>query len=124
MGYKNRHMEQFPLVYRSANVVTAKQPFLDWLTQTDPSHGGTLAELRRDAHLYLVPDFEAVADIERAIGKYVKQHYTAIFVHELAAWWLDEAAYPKLTYALFAEWFDVAVHTMVFDLVEGEIEKE
>lgn len=117
-------MEQFPLVYRSAIVVAAKQPFLDWLNRTDPSHGGTLADLRRDAHLYLVPDFEEVADIERAIGKYIKQQYATIFVHELAAWWLDEEVYPKMTYELFNQWFDVAVHTMVFDMVEGEIEKE
>ncbi len=51
--------------------------------------------LRRYAHFYLVADFEAVADIERAIGKYVKQHYATIFVNELAAWWLDEALYAR-----------------------------
>jgi hypothetical protein len=45
-------------------------------------------------------------------------------VHELAAWWLDEAVYPTMTYDLSNQWFDVAVHSMVFDLVDGDIEKE
>ena len=74
-------------------------------------------------HLYQVPDFEEVVDIDRAIGKYIKQHYAAIFVNELASGWRDDAVYPKMTYELFNQWFDVALHTMVFEMVRGKSRK-
>jgi len=93
------------------------------LKRTDPSHGGTLEDLRRDTHLYQVPDFEEVVDIDRAIGMYIKQHYAAIFVNELASWWRDEAVYPKMTYELFNQWFDVALHTKVFEMVREKSRK-
>jgi hypothetical protein len=118
------NMDQFPLVYRCAIVVTVKQPFLDWLTRTAPSHGGTLAELQQDPHLYLVPDFGEVADIDKAVAKFIKQQYAKIFVNELAAWWLDEEVYPTVDFVTFGQWFVVAMHTMIFDMVEGEVEKE
>jgi hypothetical protein len=47
-----------------------------------------------------------------------------LFVHELAAWWLDEAVYPTMTYEPSNQWFEVGVHSMVFDMVDEEIEKE
>jgi len=79
-------MDIFPLVYRCAIVVKPKQPMLDWLRSVDPSHKSTMDEIREDTHAYLVPDFEEVAEIEKAIDKYLKANYEGIFLNELTAW--------------------------------------
>jgi hypothetical protein len=117
-------MDVFPLVYRCAIAVKPKQPFLDWLKKIDSSHNPTLPELQHDSHLYLVPDYEEVDDIEKAIEKYIKLNYSGIFLNELSAWYLDPKMYPKMGYPMFLDWFEISVHTMIFDTVNQPLEKE
>jgi hypothetical protein len=48
-----------------------------------------------------------------------------IFEFELFAWYTPEELWPKnRTWKMFQEWFEVEINSEVFDLVEGEIEKE
>lgn len=117
-------MEIFPLVYRCVMIVRAKQPMLDWLHFFEPSHMPTLEELRKDSHAYLVPDYEEAPDIEKAIEKYVKANFEGIFLNELTGWYTDPQMFPKMTYTLFQEWFEVSYHSMVFDTVNKPITKE
>jgi hypothetical protein len=32
--------------------------------------------------------------------------------------------YPKMGYPMFLEWFEISVHTMIFDTVNQPLEKE
>lgn len=77
-------MEEYPLVYRCAIVVKPLQPFLDWLIRIESDNDQSLTELQEDSNLYLIPDYEDVKDIEKAIAKYIKTNYTGIFVHQLS----------------------------------------
>jgi hypothetical protein len=117
-------MDVFPLVYRCAIVVKPKKPFLDWLTKIDSLYKSPLSELQHDSHLYLVPDYEEVDDIEKAIEKYIKLNYSGIFINELSGWSLDPSLYPPMSHPLFWEWFEISVHTMIFDTVDKPLEKE
>lgn len=47
-----------------------------------------------------------------------------IFINELAAWYLDETMYLKLTYPTFLEWFEITLHTMIYDMVNESLDKE
>jgi hypothetical protein len=62
--------------------------------------------------------------IETAIEKYLKLNYSYIFVNELSAWYTDERKFPKLSYALFLEWFEISMNAMIFDMVDMPIEKD
>ncbi len=114
----------YPLVYRCAISIKPLKPLLDWLKGVDPLDDITLAELRDDSNIYLIPDYEDAEDIEKAIEDYLKSNYPDIFTHELSEWYLDTKLYPKITYPLFREWFEVSVHTMVYDAVNLPIDKE
>jgi len=83
-----------------------------------------LEELQRDCHVYLVPDYEEEDVIETAIEKYLKLNYSHIFINELSAWYTDERKFPKFSYTLFLEWFDISMNTMIFDTVDIPIEKD
>jgi hypothetical protein len=117
-------MDIFPLVYRCAVVVKPKQPLLDWLIKIDPADNPTLEEIQEDCNIYLIPDDEDADNIDKAIDKYLKLNYTQIFLHELSEWYLDTKVYPKSTYSLFQEWFDISIHTMIYDTVNQPITKE
>jgi len=117
-------MEEYPLVYRCAIVVKPLQPFLDWLISIESDNSQPLNELQLDSNIYLLPDYEEVADIEKAIDKYIKANYVGIFTHELSDWYVDPALYPKITFPAFLEWFEIATHTMIYDTVKSSIEKE
>ncbi len=117
-------MDQFPLVYRCAVIVKPKKPFLDWLNGIELSVSTSLEELQRDCHAYLVPDYEEVDVIETAIEKYLKLHYSDIFINELNAWYTDERKFPRITYSLFLEWFEISMNTMIYDTVDLPIEKD
>lgn len=117
-------MEVFPLVYRCAVVVKPKKPMLDWLLSVDPSYKPSLEEIRKDTHAYLVPDYEEAPDLEKAIDKYLKANYEGIFMNELTAWYTDPRLFPKMSYPLLLELFEVSYHSMVFDTVNKPIMKE
>ncbi len=105
-------------------MVTPKQPLLDWLKKIDSTHNPTLSEIQHDSHLYLVPDYEEKDDIEKAIEKYIKLKFSGILLNELMGWYTDPQMYPKMTYSIFLEWFEISVHTMIFDMVNKPLEKE
>ena len=61
------------------------------LLKNDPTVDQSLDDLQNDSNIYLLPDYEHVDDIEKAIEKYIKSKYARIFTHELSGWYLDPA---------------------------------
>ena len=55
------------MLNRSAVAVRPKQPFLDWVNSVEPDSSVTLDELQKT--LYLVPDYEDPADVEKVLNK-------------------------------------------------------
>lgn len=101
------------MINRSAVIVHHKQPYIDWATSLDDS--GMAPSPDDERTVYLVPVVESDLEIEAmlVVG------YDAIFERELEDWHLIEADWPtNRTFAMFQEWFDVEVHSMVTDLCD------
>ncbi|MFQ6092924.1 MAG: hypothetical protein ACE5OR_09610 [bacterium] len=110
------------LVDRGIIIVRKKQPYLDWVRNLpDPDYDVTLQRLNADSTAYLIPLFDDYQEGE----SFIKENYRLIFEHELNGWHLDEKDWPRdRTYKRFKEWFDIELHSMALDLVQGDIEKE
>jgi hypothetical protein len=111
------------LINRWVAIVKPRQPFVEWLNHLpDPGDPAiSLEEVRQDCTAILLPDFD---DLDKG-RRFIKRIYEGIFELELGAWSEDQEAWPpNRDHALFADWFDVEIHSMVIDLFGDAIEKE
>lgn len=104
-------------INRFAVIVRPLKPFADWVNSA-PVRGTDdlvpLEALQEDATVVLTPEMDT---IDRAL-EWLKSHKTRIFEMELESWYTDRSTWPEKRNArLFDQWFDLEVHTMVFDAV-------
>lgn len=107
---------------RSAVVVRAKQPFLDWLWSVDPSsRHHMLNDVNDQPSIYLLPECESEEESAKALRKFCKD----IFEERLNGWWRDVSVWPKdLSFRAFVRWFDYSRHEIIFDLVKAGLTRE
>ena len=108
------------IIDRAAVVVRAKRPFLDWTNSLPDKPGLTLKTLNRENHIFLLPEH----DTEQEFGVIVRESYVYVLQMELASSCRDESLWPPIDYQAFLKWFDLQVHSMVFDPYEDAIQKE
>jgi hypothetical protein len=103
-------------VNRSAIVVKAKRPFLDWLHVADPtSHGITLLDVAQEPALYLIPECDTSEELEDVLRELCEE----IFEEQLDSWYRETSAWPQdRTYEVFRQWFDYEYHSMLIDLCD------
>ena len=110
------------LINRSAVIVKAKQPYIDWANHFDD--GGptlTLEDARTNASVFLVDDIEDEADSTRCLKKF----YGRIFRYELQEWVTDPKTWPQARdLKTFLDWFDVEIVMMVIDASRQELDRE
>jgi hypothetical protein len=105
------------MINRSAIIVRAKEPFLQWLRQLPDPVGPdmTLASINEEPTVYLVPEYGYIDEQEELLA----QAYGVIFENELGGWWTKEADWPKRrNLKLFLDWFEVTFHSLIEDLVD------
>jgi len=109
-------------VNRSAVVVVPKQPFLDWLHRVDPtSRALTLTDLASDPSIYLLPECDFESDLEKRLKKACQE----IFEDQLDGWYRVEELWPEIRdFAIFRQWFEYQLHSVLFDLVEEPLAAE
>ncbi len=104
------------MLNRAALIVRPKQPYLDWARTLDDS--GILPDPAEEETVYLIPSYEDDDEAERLL----RRIYGEIFERELYGWHTDESAWPQnRTLALFRSWFQIELHSVVEDIVAGEI---
>ncbi|MBI4194560.1 MAG: VacJ [Betaproteobacteria bacterium] len=104
------------MLNRGVLIVRPKQPYLDWVAGLDDS--GLEPDVDGEKTIYLIPSFE---DDDEA-WEILEDFYAEVFERELLAWHTDEAAWPpNRTFAMFKEWFDIELHSVVEDLSSDEI---
>ncbi len=104
------------MINRSALIVRPNAPFIDWVKSIDKS--GPLPSAEQEQNVYLIPEFGNYEDLPAIL----KDLHEEIFEKELFAWFADESLWPaKRDFSTFLAWFRVEVHSMVDDLVGGEI---
>jgi len=109
------------MLNRSAVVLKPRQPFVDWINSLPGDDKGTLARLREEGTILLVPEFQ---DRKEGI-LYLKKICPDLFAHQLWAWYTDDTAWPKpRDWTVFQEWFDIEICSEVLDTVKGKLERE
>jgi hypothetical protein len=109
-------------VNRNVAVIKPKQPFLLWLKGLPGEDLGiSLKEMSQDCTVILIPEFTS----EKEARIYTEAIYEELFEMELTSWCRDESLWPKdRCIQMFREWFEIEIHSEVFDTLDEEIEKE
>jgi hypothetical protein len=110
------------VINRTLVTFIAKPAFLAWINGL-PGESAEVTEdnLREDCNAYLIPEVESEEELEN----YFKKNYKTFLEAELNDWCQEPSLWPKpLTYSLCEKFFDVDVQTVVYDLVNEDIEKE
>lgn len=106
---------------RSVAILVYKQPFLDWLSTAgpDPLHLPlTLEDLRDDNDAFLIPQFD---DSQDSV-KWIEKRWRVLFDSFLFDWITEESMWPQnRTLKMFREWFDIEVHSMVWDFANESL---
>ena len=95
------------IINRSAIVVMPAQPFLGWLHRVDvTSTKLTLADLRRETTIYLLPAREN----EEAARECLRDVRTEILEEQLDGWYRVQSAWPlQCDFDKFTQWFEYRV---------------
>jgi hypothetical protein len=107
------------LIDRTAVIIKAKKPFLEWINCTDGPKS-TLEAINEENNIYLVGEYDTSEELEEIM----QELYGEIFAMELHSFCTDQSEWPKIDYKLFQAWFEIKAHSMVFDLYDDKIEKE
>ena len=85
--------------------------YFEWAKFADDSEASySLLDIRRDCSAWLLP-------VGENVEKFLREHFDEIFRRELFAITYDEKEFPaNRTYEMFRDWFDVEIHSAVYDL--------
>lgn len=110
------------IINRAVAVIKPKQPFVDWANQLpDAKWKTSLKDLEEDSTVILIPEYDSNEEAE----EYIDTLAEGIFEDELFGWCTNKSWWPKnRTRETFWKWFDVELHSIVIDPVDGPIEKE
>lgn len=101
------------LINRGVVIIKARQPFVDWINQVTPDgQPVTLAEVNHECIAILTPDL----DNETRTQAYLKRLKPQLFEMELSGWNTEQQTWPeKRTAPMFDTWFELEIHSMVWD---------
>ena len=110
------------LINRSVAIIKPKQPFVDWANSVgNEKDQYSISDFSTDCSVILLP----VVDSDEHAEAFIKDIFQDLFELELSSWMADDDTWPeKINYKMFLEWFDVEYHSMVFDSLKDDIEKE
>lgn len=107
-------------INRQVVIIKPKNLYVTWISSLPDmaDESVTIESLQNDCTALLVPHF----DEEEELFKFIKNIYQQIFEKELWGWSTDKDLWPvDLNYSLFQNWFEIEVHSEVFDLGENSI---
>jgi hypothetical protein len=109
-------------VKRMAIQVRPKAPYINWANGLEEGGVKLGSEYLPEGNIYLIEDSD---DLALNLEALLDRHYAAIFEEELGAWHRVDADWPqRRDLATFLAWFEVEVHSQVFDLVGGWLRTE
>lgn len=109
-------------VNRYVAIIKPKQPYVDWINQLpDTEEKLVIEDLQADCTAILIPEFDHPEESRAFIDAIAE----SLLEEEYAGWCTDKSRWPKnRTKQLFWQWFEVEIHSEVFDAVRGAIKKE
>ncbi|MFT6682200.1 MAG: hypothetical protein ACJAQ8_002520 [Haliea salexigens] len=104
------------MLNRDLLIVRLKQPFVDWINDSDPyedSRHTNLESANKDCAAFLIHDFAS-----ENIDDWLEQCYLTLFEEVLEQWYVDESLWPKdRDLKLFKAWCEIEMHGVIIDLV-------
>ena len=68
--------------------------------------------------MFLIPQFNDISDSE----KWIEKRWSFLFEHMLMGWVEDDSLWPEeRSLAMFRDWFEIEIHTMVWDLSDEQL---
>jgi hypothetical protein len=108
------------MLNRSAVVVKAKQPFLNWVRSLPDRASVTLDEVNTDCTVYLVSELWPDDARDEIVALFCKH----IFEDQLKRWRAEEQDWPATRdIVTFKKWFDAELYSTVHDLVDAPLEE-
>lgn len=102
------------MLNRAVLIVRPAKPFLDWAAGLDDS--GLVPSPNDEQTVYLVPQFQNDEEREAVLNAV----YAEVFERELFGWHIVPEDWPKnRTLKTFRAWFQIEMHSIVEDLVDG-----
>ncbi|MGB6010526.1 MAG: hypothetical protein WBI57_04570 [Desulfobacterales bacterium] len=107
---------------RSVAIIKPKQPFVDWANSVvDEDEQYSISDFSIDCSVILLP----VVNSDEEAEALIKDMFQDLFELELSSWIVIDEMWPEnITYKMFMEWFDVEFHSIVFDSLKDDIEKD
>ena len=104
------------MLNRGVVIVRPAQPFLKWASELDDS--GVTPDPHGEQTVYLVPSYDDDAEA----WEILEEIFPTIFESELYGWHTEESAWPQSrTFAMFQQWFNIELHSVVEDLCADEL---
>jgi len=109
-----RHIENRYLI-----IVKPKMPFVEWINSLPGSERKiSIGDVEEDATSHLVP----ISNYDIEPDHILKRHFSEIFELQLWEWYTDKTLWPaNRTYQKFKKWFEIEIHTMVYDFGDNAI---
>jgi hypothetical protein len=110
------------VVNRSVAIIRPKQSYVDWANSVaNDDHTYSLEEPSDECNVFLLPGYKS----DQHGDAILKKLYREIFDVEFSSCTTDTTEWPVIRdFKQFLGWFDVELHSMVFDPQENDIEKE
>ena len=99
---------------RGLVILRPKEPFIQWMLQSDPGNSPPRDELTQSS-TYLIPEFQS----EQESWDWIQANSSLLFEIALNEWDGDESTWPTVRdWVTLNEWFQVEFVDLVWDLVD------
>lgn len=107
---------------RTVMILRPNHPWLKWAAECfGETIEDVLEQMSGDENAYLLPDTPD-GDVDDA---FLRKMHKRLFEEELEGWCTDKKKWPKSrAYPVFREWFELELHTLVFDLGQEPLRLE
>lgn len=110
-----------PFLFRTAVIVSRKQPYIDWANSLrDPNDDKDILfppELEGRREIYLGPH----SDLEQTLDQALSEIWEDIFEEELFGWSTDERQWPSTrSREMFDAWFETELADSIVDLAPDD----
>lgn len=106
---------------RNVLFITLKEPFIEWISSTNPSLKVSEDEIIKHKSIYLTKELDTRT--HKSIQNLIKKSYKEIFANELWSWNTNESEWPELDYPTFNKWIEVEYLEICFDLLSSRVSK-
>lgn len=107
------------MINLSAVIVTPAKPFMIGFDATSAELG--LEDLRREATIYLLPEYDTEEERRRSLEKYCGEIFEEQLDGEFrvpSSWLLDR------TFDAFVRWFEYSFHSVIVDLCHAPLKHD